>query len=497
MSDQSLSRRRWLSGVTASAAATVLAAPSTSARAATTTANGASGQYDTDVVVIGGGYSGLACARALKAAGKRVILLEARDRPGGRCLNQTLPAPNQNYTVEAGAEFLAPTQTRMNELCKEFGIKTYRTYNTGKTVNIAIGVRTTYSGVIPLSNLLTAAESGVATLRLNAMAKTVPVDTPWTAAKAQEWDSISVQAWIDRNVFTSNGKALVRLAVLSLLSCEPSEVSLLHMLAYIHAGGSLDTMLATDGGGQQDRVVGGSQVIALAMAKSLGDTIVYNSPVRNIEQNANTVFVSGNDFTVSAKRAVVAMAPWMGGRISYDGVTSGAMQQRLMLMQRMPMGAIWKVHCVYDKPFWRQDGLNGQVTSDNFITKVTFDNTPPEAGAPGVMMGFIDGQDAIDALAMTPQERRRKVIEAFTAYFGSKAANPLAYTEFNWQAENFSGGGPTGYAPPGVLTALGPALRRQVGLLHWAGTETSSVWTGYMEGAVRSGERAAQEVLSF
>jgi monoamine oxidase len=496
MSESSLSRRRWLSGVTASAAATVLATPANTSVAATSGSN-ASGTYDTDVVVIGGGYSGLAAARALVAAGKKVLVLEARDRVGGRCVNQALPAPYSQYTVEGGAEFLSPTQTRMQELCKEFGISTFRTYNSGKTVNIAYGVRSTYSGVIPLSNIATAAEAGIAVLRLNSMSRQVPIEAPWTAPKAAEWDAMSVQAWMDRNLITQNGKDLVRLAVLSLLSCEPREVSLLHMLAYIKAGGSLDTLLATDGGGQQDRVVGGSQLIALAMARTLGDRIVFNSPVRNIEQDASTIYVSGEDFTVRAKRAVMAMSPWMAGRINYDGQLSGALQQRMALMQRMPMGAIWKMHCVYDRPFWRDAGLNGQVSSDNFITKVTFDNTPPEAGAPGVLMGFVDGQDAIDAVVMSPQERKRKVLEAMTAYFGPQAANPVAYTEFNWQAENFSGGGPTGYAPPGVLTSLGPALRRQVGLLHWAGTETASVWTGYMEGAVRSGERAAQEILKY
>jgi monoamine oxidase len=497
MSERSLSRRRWLSGVTASAAATVLTPAATTTQAATTSSTAASGSYDTDVVVIGGGYAGLACARALVAGGKRVLLLEARNRAGGRCLNEQLPAPYSQYTVEAGAEFLSPDQTRMRALCAEFGIKLFPTYNTGKTVNIAYGVRTTYAGFIPLGNLATAAEAGLATLRLNQMAKQVPINTPWTALKAREWDSISVQAWMDRNLISQNGKDLVRLAVLSLLSCEPREVSLLHMLAYIHAGKSLDSLLATEGGGQQDRVVGGSQVIANAMARTLGDRIVYNSPVRNIEQDGSTIYVSGEDFTVRAKRAVMAMSPWMAGRVNYDGILDGAMQQRMMLMQRMPMGAIWKVHCIYETPFWRDAGLNGQVTSDNYITKITFDNTPPEAGAPGVLMGFIDGQDAVDASVMSLAERKRKVLQAMVAYFGPQAANPVGYTEMNWQAENFSGGGPTGYAPPGVLTALGPALTRQVGLLHWAGAETSPIWTGYMEGAVRSGERAAAEVLRY
>jgi monoamine oxidase len=498
--DHSPTRRRWLGGITASAAATVLSAPqqarSAALGAAPSASASASGRYDTDVVVIGAGYSGLACARALAAAGRQVLVLEARERVGGRCVNETLPSPFNRYVVEGGAEFLGPTQTRMYELAQEFGLKTFRTYNTGKTVNYTSGVRTTYAGVIPLANLLAAGEGAIALLRLDALAKQVPADAPWQASRALEWDSQTFQTWIDRNILTANGKNLLRLAILSLLSCEPREVSLLFVLNYIRSGGGLETMLATEGGGQQDRVVGGSQRIALAMAQSLGERILFNAPVNRIAQDAQGIEVSGANFTVCAQQAVVATSPWVAGRIDYGTELPGTLQQRLQLMQRMPMGSIWKVHCVYDKPFWRDDKLNGQVTSDTFITKVTFDNTPPEAGAPGVMMGFIDGIDAVEACAMTQDERKAKVIEAFSSYFGAKATKPLAYLENNWQAESFSGGGPTGIAAPGVLTNFGPALRRPVGRLHWAGTETATVWTGYMEGAVRAGERAAQEILA-
>ena len=185
----------------------------------------------------------------------------------------------------------------------------------------------------------------------------------------------------------------------------------------------------------------------------------------------------------------------MAARLEYAPL-DGPAQVRMQMMQRVPMGSAWKVHCVYDRPFWRDDGLSGQVTSDAYLPKIVFDNTPPEAGAPGVIMAFIDGQDARDAALMTPAARKKNVLDGLTLFFGAKAANPLAYMEHSWQSENFSGGGPTGVFPPGVLTGFGKSLRTPVGRLHWAGTETSAVWTGYMEGAVRSGERAAQEILA-
>lgn len=486
------SRRRLLTGLTASAAATLLPI---AREALAQTGGAASGSYVADVVVVGAGYAGLACARALVAAGKQVLLLEARGRVGGRCLNQQLPAPYDAYTVEGGAEFIGPTQDRMYALVQELGLRTFPAYATGKVVSYLGGTRSTYSGFLPTSNLIAAAEVGVAILKLESMAQQVPLDTPWTAPKAAEWDAQSFQTWIDANTLTRDGESLLRLAVLSLLSVEPRDVSLLYMLLYIRSGGGLSSLLSTSGGAQQDRIVGGSQLIALRMADTLGQRILYNAAARSVTQDSAGITVAGDGFTVRAQHAVIAMAPWMASRLHYAPL-GGPLANRLQLMQRAPMGSAWKVHCVYPRPFWRDAGLCGQVTSDSFLPKVVFDNTPSEPGAPGVLMAFIDGQDARDAELMTPAARKQAVLRALTVYFGAQAASPLAYTEQNWQVEDFSGGGPVGVFPPGLLTGYGPALRAPVGRLHWAGTETSTVWIGYMDGAVRSGERAAQEVLA-
>lgn len=455
----------------------------------------ARGTYTTDVVVIGAGYAGLACARALVAAGRSVLLLEGRDRVGGRCVNQRLPAPYERFAVAGGAEFLGPTQDRMYALAKEFGIQTAPVFDTGRLVNVTRGKRSTYTGVLPTANLLAAGDAGVAMLRLDSLAKDIPLEAPWSAPKAAEWDGMTVQTWLDKNVSTRDARNLLRTAVLALLCTEPAGISMLFFLFYIKAGGGLTPLLSTTGGAQQDHVIGGSQTIALAMAQSLGDRILYNAVTRKITQDATGVSVIGDGFAVQAKRVVVAMSPWAAGRLDYAPL-SGPMQARLQLMQRVPMGSVWKVHAVYDRPFWRDQGLNGQVSSDAFLTKVTFDVTPSDAGAPGVMMGFIEGQDAIDATLMTPAVRKAKILEAFAFYFGAAAATPRAYVEMNWQAEALSAGGYTGVCPPGVLTGFGAVWRAPVGRLHWAGTEMATVWPGYMEGAVRSGERAAQEALS-
>jgi monoamine oxidase len=488
------SRRRLLTGLTATAAATLMPLGRDSQAQAAT--GGAQGDYNTDVVVVGGGYAGLATARALTAAGRQVLLLEARNRVGGRCMNMNLPAPFNQYVVEGGAEFIGPTQDRMYALVQQLGLQTFPMYDTGKQVNYLGGKRTTYTGVVPWAGLFATAEVGIALLRLEEMAKTVPLDAPWNASKATVWDNESAQTWIDTNLVSADAKSLLRLAVLALLSVEPRDISMLYLLFYIHSGGGLTMLLATKGGAQQDRIVGGSQAVANAMARELGGRILYNSPVSQVRQDGSGITVSGTGFSVRAQHAVMAMAPWMASRLSYEPL-DGPTQLRLQMMQRVPMGSAWKVHCVYDKPFWRDDGLSGQVTSDAYLPKIVFDNTPPDAGAPGVIMAFIDGQDARDAGLMTPEARKANVLKALSIYFGAKAASPLAYTEMNWQSENFSGGGPVGVFPPGVLTGFGNALRAPIGRLHWAGSETSTVWAGYMDGAVRSGERAAAEILGL
>lgn len=458
------------------------------------------GERTADVVLVGAGYSGLACARKLLAQGLDVLVLEGRDRVGGRCWNQGLPPRYGKYVVEGGAAFIRPTQDRMYALAKEFGIGTYPAYDNGKMVYYAKGKATPYSGPLPPAHPATLIEVQNAITNLDNMAKKVPRSKPWTAPDAASWDAQTAQDWVNANIMAQDARDLIALAIRSVFSAEPSAISLLYALFYIHSAGGLDHLLETQTGAQKDRIQDGSQSIAIAMGKDLGSRILFNATVRRVDQTADSITVSGDGFSVTAQHAIIAMSPWPAGRLHYTPLNddstplSGLMQTRLQMMRRRPMGTIWKVHCVYPTPFWRAAGLNGQVTSDAFLPRVTFDDTPNGDGAPGVMMGIIDGQLARDALMMARDERRANVIKAFTAYFGRDAANPVAYLETNWQAGDFSDCGRVGIAPPGVLTTYTSALSAPIGRLHWAGTETALIWSGYMEGAVRSGERVVNEV---
>lgn len=284
----------------------------------------------------------------------------------------------------------------------------------------------------------------------------------------------------------------MRLFTTAIFAAEPSDLSLLHALSYLHSGGSFDSLVRTGGGAQQDRFVGGSQRLAIAMADKLGDAVRLSSPVRGIAHSGDSVKVATADGKVACRRVVVTVPPALAARISYDPPLPA---QRDQLTQRMPQGSVVKVMAVYDHPFWRADGLSGQAGSPDLPVSFTFDNSPPE-GVPGVLVGFLEGQKARRFSSAGEDDRVSAVIECFSRYFGDKARHPERYIELDWSAEEWTRGCYGAHFPPGVWTSYGEALRAPCGPVHWAGTETSGVFAGYMEGAVASGERVAAEVAA-
>ena len=263
-------------------------------------------------------------------------------------------------------------------------------------------------------------------------------------------------------------------------------------VAFEGAAGGVDALIDTTGGGQQDRVVGGTQRIALELAGELGDAVRLGSPVTEIAWTDDAVTVRTAAASIRARHAVVAVPPPLAARIGY---TPGLPGDRDQLVQRMPMGRVIKVNVAYDTPFWREKGLSGQVVSDRRPFGIVYDNTPP-SGAPGVLVGFLEGRHADAAARLDPATRRARVLEDLASYFGSAARNPIAFLERDWAEEEYTRGCYGAFTTPGALTRFGHALRAPVGALHWAGTETATRWPGYIDGAVESGVRAAHEIMA-
>jgi monoamine oxidase len=452
--------------------------------------------HHADVAVVGAGLSGLTAARQIAAAGRSVIVLEARARVGGRCYSRSIGA-GASDVANMGATFVGPTQSQILGLMGELGISKFPVYATGSLLWYESGKLTPYMGTIPpASNPAAVIELGELVLpQIDQMAQTVPLDAPWTAPNAMAWDSMTADTWAQQNIKTSDGQKLYSLAVDAVFSVLPRDVSFLYFLFYVHAAGGINNLVANAGqGGAQDfRVSGGTQGIAIKLAHRLGrKRILLAQPVRRISQGPRSVYVYADKATVKAKQVVVAIPPHLAGRIAYEPGLPGARDQ---LTQRMPIGSLIKTIAVYDTPFWRAEGLNGQVTSDTGPVTVMFDASPA-SGTPGVLLGFIDGDDARTLSDQPDAARATAALKSYATYFGQRAGNPRIYFDQVWDTEIYTGGCPVGLMGPGVMVEYGTALRASVGRIHWAGTETATVWTGYMDGAVQAGKRAAGEALA-
>jgi len=445
---------------------------------------------EADVVVVGAGLAGLAAARALRAADRTVVVFEARDRVGGRTLNEPI---GEGKVVELGAQWVGPTQDRVNDLIAELGLETFPTYSAGTNLFERGGRIGRYEGTIPKASPVGLAEVGVVLKRLNAMAAAVPPEAPWLAPKAAKWDGQTFESWMRRNVRTRVARDILRLAIIGVWAAEPRDLSLLHVLFYVRSAGSIEILTDTEGGAQQDRVVGGTQLISIRMAEQLGPGVVeLENPVRRIGWDGDAVEVVGDRLTARARRAIVAVPPTLAGRIAYDPPMPAV---RDGLSQRMAQGSVVKCMAVYERPFWRDRGLSGAVTSVTGPVSVGFDNSPPD-GRPGVLLGFLEGRAAREAMDAGRDERRALVAGCFARLFGPEAADPVHYVDRAWAAEEWSRGCYGGFMPPGAWSDNGAALRAPVGPIHWAGAETATVWNGYMDGAVGSGRDAAEAVLN-
>jgi monoamine oxidase len=443
-----------------------------------------------DVVTVGAGFAGLSAARRLSERGLRVCVLEARDRVGGRVYTRTIDGGSW---VDLGGQWVGPTQDHILDLARELGVKTFSTFTTGENQVFYDGKSKRYRGTIPRLDLLSLVNVGWAQWRLETMAKSVPIDAPWDAPNAKEWDARTLESWIEGNIFGQTARRLFSAGLETVYAAHARELSLLHALFYIHSGKDLDTLFGTEGGAQATRMDGGMQQVAEKLAEKIAGAVELrlSSPVRRIEHGERGVVVHYDGGSVRAARAIVAIPPKLTAALEFDPPLEGA---RAELVTKMPMGAVIKCTAVYDRPFWRDAGLSGLCVSDEGPVHVAFDNSPPQ-GTPGMLMGFVEADHARKLGRLEESERRDAATACFARYFGDRALRPIAYADHVWERDPWSGGCYGAFMPPGVWTSLGSAIRTPNGPIHWAGTETAAVWSGYIDGAISSGLRAAAEVV--
>ncbi|ORC00499.1 monoamine oxidase [Mycobacterium persicum] len=445
---------------------------------------------DVDVCVVGAGFAGLTAALRLKQAGRSVTLLEARDRVGGRTF--TVERDDGSW-IDKGGAWIGPTQDRIHALMHEFGVSAFKQYTGGEAMMVVDGKQHRYQGTVPWTMSPWASLNlGAAMFEIGQMCKTVPLEAPWEAKKAAKWDRMTLAQWLRNNVMSKAAHDLLETAIAGTYTSDASEVSMLFVLYQMASGGGPGFVLGGEGGSQDSRPVGGMGAIYRPMAAELDDAITLSRPVRSISQDSDGVTVQADGLTVRAGRVIVAVPLAIASHIAYEPMLP---TDRSFLHQRMPSGAIVKVSIVYDEPFWRGCGLSGQSAAPGSLATLTIDGCP-DTGGPGVLVVVIEGPIARQYERLDEAGRRQAALDALVDRFGAKSGRPVDYVEQNWSRERYSGGGMISHAPPGVLTQFGHALRRPCGRIHWAGTETSATMCGWIDGAIRSGERAANEVMS-
>ena len=443
-----------------------------------------------DVIIIGAGVAGLTTARILKEAGLQVLVLEARDRVGGRVLSQQTSFKDK---IDLGGQWIGPKQEKITALCSELGIEVFEQYNTGKKVLDLFGKKKTYKNTIPALPYLSLIDLQNGINKIEKLAAELKLGDPKQENQNKQFDRQTAEQLKSQIIQTKSAKASFDIVVNAIFAAEPADLSALFFLYYVKAGKGLMHLAEINDGAQQTRLIGGMQQIAEKLAEPLQENIILNQAVRAIHQHTEGVIVETIDNAYDAKYAVVAIPPALASRINYYPPLPSHKDQ---LMQKMPMGSVIKCVFTYKSPFWREDGLSAEFISDKGPMSLGFDDSPHDATY-GAIIGFISGDKAREWSQNLKSERKEACIDQLVGYFGSRANEVIEYHEKDWMADEWTRGCYVGYMPPNVLSVYGNNLKEPTGRIHWAGTETSEIWNGYIEGAIISGERAAAEITKI
>jgi putrescine oxidase len=445
---------------------------------------------ESDVVVVGAGAAGLAATYRLVRAGRDVVVLEARDRVGGRLWNTEIGGEAN----ELGGEWVAPYQARMHELLPELGIELFPAFREGDDVYVdETGRAHRYAGdETGLGRDAHRALKG-ADAKLDALAKELDPEAPWEHPDARTLDTITFDEWLRRECSHEEARENLRSYLADGFLTKPAHsFSLLQGLwAIAGAGGTYELFAAEQC--LAYRVVGGSQLLPLRLAERLGERVVLEAPARGIRWSDQQVEVDAGPVVARGRAAIVAIPPNLVDTIRFEPALPA---WRMRLQQAVSQGSVTKVLAVYDEPFWRAEGLSGEGFAPHQFVRELYDNSPPSASV-GVLCTFLPGAQADEASRLSPEARRAVILEGLAKFVGPRALEARDVVETDWSAEEWTRGAYAATFGVGGLTRFGPDLRRPVGALHWACSDIAGRGHMHMEGALRSGEAAADAVLAL
>ena len=449
-------------------------------------------EYEADVIVVGAGLSGLIAAREVGKAGYSAVILEANDRVGGRILTEEVIA---GMPLELGAQWIGDTHHRMFTLADELGVETFAQFEDGETT-YEINGPVQREEQFQRENADELGELTRVLATIDEFCEQINVEEPWLSQNAAEWDKITAGAWLDAQGLGPTARTMIEICTVGILAVPTHEVSFLDLLYNVAVCGVTAELLAeSEGGAQTTRFVGGTSEIPKRLAASLGDAIVLGAQVQTIEYKdgptSSVKVICRNGVVAHGRQVVVALAPTLAGRITYVPPLPGIRDQ---LTQRMPQASAGKVFAIYGEPFWRADGLNGQLISDLGPARMSNDSCIAD-GDVGVILAFLEGEQARTFGRLPQDELHRLVTEELARHFGPRAAKPELVVSGEWANRPFTRGCYNANMGPYVWTNFGSALAAPIGPIKWGATETATSWSAYMEGAVQAGQRAASEAI--
>jgi monoamine oxidase len=435
----------------------------------------------TDIVVIGGGISGLAAAFRLQEAGFDVIVLEADRRIGGRLLSKALP---DGTTFDLGGQWIAGPEDmpRVNRLVHELGLTTFM-QNDSARMDLSAH---------PLNSMprLERAEWEWFTAKLEALAETVNTQTPSSTPDSNALDSVSLEEWKRQNLDSQYLQHVFDQMVRTEYTLEPKDVSMLFFLYAVKTSGGLDAMFDPHGGNHEFRVVEGLAALCTRLAERLGDRVLLDRQVYDVIHREDGVRIVAENAIIEADRVVVALPPNQVVKLDFDPVLP---RRRMWLLQRLEMSSVIKCFAFYDKPFWRGRPVN-PIDPELLVLDHTLDASSVGDLHPA-LVAFIGGDDAVDWSDRTLEERREVVLTELAKVFGPEARDATDYFDHDWLTEPYIGGGYSCYAPPGVMTAGYESICQPIGRIHFASTETGREYNGYVEGALEAADRVVEEII--
>lgn len=447
-------------------------------------------QHTVQVAIIGGGFSGIAAAKKLHQAGISFLVLEARDRLGGRVFTKKFEG---GYYLDFGGQWIGPSQDRMYALCKEHGVSYFETYNQGKNI-LDLGTKLkTYRGTIPKLNLFSLINLDWLIRKLEKLAAQINPKAPWKHPKAGIFDQQNLDEFLKKHAKTKACYEVIRVGCETIFACDPHEISLLHALFYIRSGTSLDCLINIKNGAQQHRVKGGMQTLIESMAAPFRNQIKFNSPVERVSYSSEGTEIQGKEFRILASQVILAVPPPLLAEIDFSPPLP---PEKTKLLRQYPMGRVAKCFMIYETPFWRSAGFSGQSVSDDQTPFQTVFDCSPADGSKGILMGFVIGSRADRFLELNREKRNEEMIRVLVRYFGKEANQFLAYEDFSMSDEPWSKGCYAGLLKENSWTEFKDTYRKELPPLYFAGTEAALRWHGYIEGAVLAGESAAEAILN-